>query len=177
MSIDQYVMRSLDDWRYFFDRAKAEMGIHAIDYERMRMRSSGGSIYIAEPDNRRQAAARKHARIEAALQRMPPAELSIVRTTCEDEPREVWTPFGQAGLGNIAHLSYNAARAHRQSSTTRALPDWLDRLGVKLVNGRATMEQRVLRERIVKDIDGLLEQAHHAYEEARGGLSSRGRVA
>lgn len=166
--LDQYVLRSVSDWRFYFQHAKAEMGIKAIDYENMAVRCANGTVYVVEPLEQQQAAARKHARIEAALQWMPTEDVRVIRLTCDDDPRETWEPFYPAGLGNVAHLTPAAQLAHQRSRSTKSIGEWLDRLGQKIAKGRAIMEDRIVRERIKTGIEGLISTTHESYQRARG---------
>jgi hypothetical protein len=144
-NLDHYVLRSVEDWRWFFQHAKGQMGIKAIDYETMTVRCSGGTVYVVEPLEQQQAAARRHARIEAALQLMhdrgrPGHPPHLRRRPARDvgalpprRPRQRRPPHA----GGAARPP---AQPHHE-----VLGEWLDRLGQKLATGRAIMEDRILQ--------------------------------
>lgn len=165
--LDQFAMRSLDDWRFFFQHAGASMGIHAIDYDRWAASSRGASRGAVAPQQRQLDAAARHARIERSLAAMGRADLQLVKLIADEDPRELWLPFGMGGLGNLADRSLVAARALVDSRSTRELSGWLDRLGARLLRGRATTEDRVQRERIASDCEWMVYGLHERYEQRR----------
>lgn len=164
--LDQYVMRSLDEWRFYFDRAKAAMGIKAVDYAAWSV-SGGSSASPNPPNDHQQAAARKHARIEKRLLALPSFSLMVIRVTCEDPEKDLWSVYGSAGLGNIAHLTPAASAALKASRSTRTLDSYLDRLAAKLAQGRGNTEDRVARERISRGIEEIVCMVHDDYEDVR----------
>lgn len=167
MSLDHYAMRSLDDWRFYFQRAGAAMGIKAIDYERrLSMLGTGAHPSSIVPQERHLAAARRHANIEARLAWLTSHDLRLVRMACDDEPRELWVPFGSGGLGNLALESRRAWRAKEASRSTRELDGWLDKMGARILRGRATAEEHQLRGKIAEEIEQLVDEVHTRYSEA-----------
>lgn len=139
--MNQFLARSVLDWRWFFHAAKAEMGISS-SWEPLAFiaRCGGPSRSLKangdKGEDRRLAASRKHARIERALCLVEPQSLILIRLACEEQTHTLRLAFGE--LGNVAHLTEAAYRAKQASGSTRPLNGWLDRLAFKHARGRAS---------------------------------------
>lgn len=169
--------RFVSDMRWYFHAAKAEIGIHSSWEPLVQIAMTGGSHSTAratgtgERDERRSAAIRRHARIEAALRSMPPEDVALVRLTCEEEVAILRRPYGD--LGNCAHLTDAAVRSVAASRSTRSVGAWLDRLALKYASGRAGFAGMDAIDAIRTGCEDYMEHTREAYVRALAMLPQR----
>jgi hypothetical protein len=164
--VNHFLARAVQDWIFYFHQAKAEMGISSSWEPLVQIARSGGAVVASSGnrnEERRLAASRRHARIEAALLDIEPESLKLIRLTCE-EPLRLWRePYGQ--LGNVAHLTDAVYRARGASGSTREIGPWLDRLAIKHAQGKAngsTLDD------IRRGCEELMNQPRNEYVQALG---------
>jgi hypothetical protein len=175
--VNNHLARACQDWRWFFHQAKSEMGIRSSWDPLVQLAMTGGAHSSAkafgtsEREEKRRAAVWRHARIEAALTRIPRETIGLIRLTCEADLSLLRMPFGD--LGNAAHLTKAATTALRASKSTRAVGDWLDRLAIKHARGRAGSGGLDAIDAIRLGCEDLLEGPRLAYLKALGTMPHR----
>jgi hypothetical protein len=162
--VNNRLARSVSDWRWYLRDAGAAMGIRAVDYIAMSM--SSGQAH--GPDEQQLAAARRHARIEAALRSMPSSQIALIRLACEEETRTLRLAFG--AIGNLAHLTKAALRGHTASQSKRSVEAWVDKLALKIARQTARGADYTRCDEIARGCDDVLEPARLAYVRGLGGV-------
>jgi hypothetical protein len=176
-SVNHHLARACAEWRWFFHQAKSEMGIRSSWDPLVQLALTGGahsssrSFGTSDREERRRAAVFRHARIEAALHRMPPDAITLIRLTCEADLSALRMPFGD--LGNAAHLTEASGKALRASRSTREVGDWLDRLALKHARGRAGPAGLDAIDAIRLGCEDLMESPRLSYLKALGALPQR----
>lgn len=158
--------------RWVFTEADGDIGLRSnfgamVGLLEIGARSGSSQPLAYEIDTDRIEAAAAERRIRRALDEIGRTNAQVLRVQYGPGRAPELQAFGS--LAGLALFTDAAIRAHRDSQTTRELPDWLARLSDRVAKkkGAADPRERMMVGEIRREAEMLLARASGAYLKAR----------